>query len=145
MSKIALEMAAVEVARTVLTHLRNGEIDEAINRFSDALRFKDHGLGLEFNNKEGLAEFFRKTRALYPEHLLETDTVFASGDRVIMEWTLLATITEPFYGAPRKFLVSVRGVSIVRTEDGKISDWADYYDGRTSRRNALAAQFEDWI
>jgi hypothetical protein len=29
--------------------------------------------------------------------------------------------------------------SIVRIENGKITDWADYDDGLTSRRTALAA------
>jgi len=30
--------------------------------------------------------------------------------------------------------VSAHGASIVRTDNGKITDWADYYDGLTSRR-----------
>jgi hypothetical protein len=41
--------------------------------------------------------------------------------------------------------VSVNGASIVRTENGKITDWADYYDGLTSRRTALAAHFKEWV
>jgi hypothetical protein len=33
----------------------------------------------------------------------------------------------------------------LRTENGKVTDWADYYDGLTSRRTALAAHFTEWI
>lgn len=73
--------------------------------------------------------------------MLLTDTIFVSEDHVITEWTLLATLTEPFYGQlTRKVRVLLRGVSIVRTENGKITDWSDYYDVLTSRRTALVSQ-----
>ena len=78
--------------------------------------------------------------------MLLTDTIFVSEDHVITEWTLQATLTEPFYGQlTRKVRVSLRGVSIVRTENGKITDWSDYYDGLTSRRTALASYFTEWV
>jgi hypothetical protein len=65
---------------------------------------------------------------------------------MIMEWTLQTMVTEPFYGGlSRKVQVTVHGASIVRTENGKITDWADYYDGLTSRRTALAAHFKEWV
>ena len=123
-----------------------GRLDDAIALFVEKLTFKDHGIGLEFKDKERLSEFFRKTRELYPDSYLETDTVFVSGDHVIMEWTLQTMVTEPFYGGlSRKVQASVHGASIVRTENGKITDWADYYDGGISRRTALAAHFEEWV
>jgi hypothetical protein len=69
-----------------------------------------------------------------------------SGDHVITEWTLQSTLTEPFYGGlTRKVPISVHGASIVRTESGKITEWADYYDGLTSRRTALASFFTEWV
>ena len=93
-----------------------------------------------------MAEFFYKTRELYPDCLLQTDTIFVSGDRVITEWTLLFTLTEPFFGGLKRTVkVSVQGVSIVRIENGKIAEWAGYYDGLTSRRTALGAHFEEWV
>ena len=114
--------------------------------FSEEFRFEDHGIGLEFTDKERLAEFFQKTRELYPDSTLQTDTIFLSGDHVIMEWTLQATLTEPFYGGlSREVRVSLHGVSVVRTDGGKITEWADYYDGLTSRRTALASYFTEWV
>jgi steroid delta-isomerase-like uncharacterized protein len=147
MSEISIRMASPEgVVLTVLTHLRNGQIDDAIAGFAEEFRFKDHGIGLEFKDKERLTEFFQKTRELYPDSLLQTDTIFVSGDHMITEWTLQATLTEPFYGGlSRKVPVSLPGTSIVRTDSGKITDWADYYDGLTSRRTALASYFTEWV
>jgi limonene-1,2-epoxide hydrolase len=132
--------------RTVLTALREGQIDVAINQFGQQFVFNDYGIGLEFGDKARLTEFFRKTRELYPDSLLLTDNLFVSGDRVISEWTLRATLTEPFVGGTsRKVPICVHGASVVRIENGEITHWSDYYDGLTSRRTALASYFTDWI
>jgi hypothetical protein len=147
MSEIPIGIAASEgVVLAVLTHLKNGKIDDAIARFAEEFRFKDHGIGLQFKHKERLAEFFQKTRELYPDSSLQTDTIFVSGDHVITEWTHQMTLTEPFYGGlSRKVPVSLHGASIVRIEIGRITDWSDYYDGLASRRTALASHFTEWV
>ena len=135
------------VVLPVLERLRSGKIEDAIACFAEEFSFKDHGVDLEFKNKERLAEFFRKARELYPDSLLQTDATFVSGDRVIMEWTLQANVTEPCYyaGAPLTFPVSVHGVSIVLIDNGKVADWSNYYDKLTSRRAALASYFTEWV
>jgi hypothetical protein len=70
------------------------------------------------------------------------DAILVISGRAINDWTLNATLTEPFYGAlKRKVKSHSRGV-IVRTENGPITDWADYYVGLSSRRTALAPHFE---
>jgi len=70
-----------------------------------------------------LAEIFRKKRELYPESELQTNTIFMCGDKVITEWTLQTILTEPFYGGLKwRIPVSLHGASIVRTENGKITD-----------------------
>jgi steroid delta-isomerase-like uncharacterized protein len=140
-----VRVASEEVVLTVLTHLNNGEIDEAISLFAGEFRFSDYGIGLEFTNKEQLAEFFKKTREFFPDSRLQVDSILMSLDRMVAEWTLHATVTEPFYaGLSRKVRILLHGVSVVRTKNGKITDWSDYYDGPTSRRTALAAHFTDW-
>ena len=142
-----LEATALEeVVLTVVTHLNNGRISDATACFANGFKFKDYGIGLEFTEKERLSEFFRKTQQLYPDSLLQTDTIFVSGDHVITEWTLQSMLTEPFLGGlSRKVPVSLHGTSIVRIDNGKITDWSDYYDGLTSRRTALAAYFTEWV
>jgi hypothetical protein len=101
---------------------------------------------LEFTNRERLAEFFQKTRELYPDSSLRTDSVLVSGDYVITQWVRDTVLTEPFFGGvSRKVPISLHGASIVRIEDGKIEEWSDYYDGLKSRRTALAAHFVEWV
>jgi steroid delta-isomerase-like uncharacterized protein len=147
MSEIAIEIAASEeVVLPVLTRLNNGNIDKAIAHFAEEFTFKDRGIGLEFRDKERLTEFFQKTREFFPDSFLQIDSILVSVDHVVSEWTLHTTVTEPFYGGvSRKVQVSVYGVSVVRTKNGKITEWSDYYDGLTSRRTALAAHFEEWV
>jgi ketosteroid isomerase-like protein len=135
-----------EVVLTVLKHLKDGKIRDATACFAEKFEFNDRGIGLEFKDRERLAEFFQKASELYPDSSLQTDMVLVSGDYVIIEWTLRATLTEPFYGGlSRKNPISLLGASIVRIENGKITDWANYYDGLTSRRTALGAHFEEWV
>jgi len=135
-----------ELILSVLRDLRNGHVEDATGYFADEFRFKDHGIGLEFKAKQRLTEFFQKTRELYPESVLETNTIVLSGDHVITEWTLQTILTEPFYGGLKwRVPVSLHGASIVRTENGKITDWAEYYDGLIARRTALASYFTEWI
>ncbi len=101
---------------------------------------------MKFKEKERLAEFFRKNRELYPDAELQTDTIFLRGDRAAVEWTLRAALVEPFYGGlSRKVPISLHGASIVRIDNGKITDWSDYYDGLASRRTALASYFIEWV
>ena len=147
MSNVLDQIATPEtVVSGVLKDLRNGRFVDASAHFAEAFRYTDHGIGLEFKDRARLTEFFSKARELYPDSLLTADRVFTSGDRVIVEWTLQTTITEPFYGGTSmQIQVSIRGSSIVQTHDGQIVEWADYYDGLKSRRTALAAHFEDWF
>jgi steroid delta-isomerase-like uncharacterized protein len=147
MSAVQMEVTAQgQAVETMLMHLKHGKIRDAAACFAENFEFKDRGIGLEFKNRERLAEFFQKTRELYPDSSLQTDTIFVSGDHVITEWTLETTLVEPFYGGLlRKVPVSLHGTSIVRIDDGKITDWSDYYDGLTSRRTALASYFTEWV
>jgi len=149
MSEISIPgTAQEELILIVLRDLRNGQVEDAAGHFAEEFRFKDHGIGLEFKDKERLAEFFQKTRELYADAVLQTDTILMSGDHVIIEWTLRTILTEPtgpFYGGfTWRFPVSLHGTSIVRIENSRITDWTDYYDGLTSRRTALASYFTEW-
>jgi steroid delta-isomerase-like uncharacterized protein len=147
MSQVLVQTLSPErVVSAVLRQLNHGQIEDATACFATDFRFKDHGIGLEFTEGERLREFFRKARELYPDSSVQTDRILVSGDYVVTQWTLTATLTEPFYGKlSRKVKVSLPGTSIVRVENGKITDWTDYYDGLTSRRTALAAYFEEWV
>lgn len=135
-----------QVIRSALEGWANGRIDYAIDEFADEFQFNDYGIRLEFHDKKGLAEFFRKTREFDPDSSRHVDSIFVNGDHVIAEWTSQTTLAEPFYGGlTRKTPVSLHGVSILRTKNRKITEWADYYDGLTSWRTTLAAYFNEWV
>ena len=67
MKKSLMELSTGEEnVSNVLTHLKNGKIEEAVADFAEEFRFNDRGLGLEFTDRERLREFFLKQRELYP-------------------------------------------------------------------------------
>jgi len=147
-----LDNASVEattpdrILQTALTAWRQGNLVEVVDQFNDQFTFTDHALGLQFKDKGRLTEFLAKIRELFPDSERRDTTIFSSGDRVISEWTLTATQTEPFLGGHlRKVPICVRGISDVQIKNGKISQWSDYYDQLKSRRYAVAAWFTEWI
>lgn len=136
MKKKSIHAAASEdLVSTTLTHLKNGQIEQAVAAFADRFQFHDFGLGLEFTGKEELTEFLQRRREDYPGSLLMTESVFTRDDYVITEWRLETTVQERFWGGQsRNEAVSIRGASFVRTETGKITRWSEYYDSLTARR-----------
>ena len=147
MSELGIATAASErLVLGVTSYLNEGNIEDAVALFADQFSFNDQGIRLEFNTKERLTEFFQKARELYPDMLLQINTIFVSGDRVLTEWTLQTTLIEPAFGPYRlKVPLSLHGASVVRTDNGRITSWSDYYDGLISRRTALASYFTEWV
>ena len=146
MKESLIELLAGDEVLSALTRLKNGKIEDVAADFAENFCFNDRGLGLEFTDKERLLEFFRKERQLYPSSSFQINKILIAEDHVIAEWLLKYSIKEPFYGnTVRDVPVLLRGVSVVRTKRGKITEWSDYYDGLISRRTALASYFTDWI
>jgi len=131
---------------TVMSHVNEGNIEDAVALFADEFSFKDYGIRLEFNTKDRLAEFLARARQLYPDMLLRIDTIYVSGDGALTESTLQTTFLEPFLGNSKRLVpISLHGASVVRAEHGRITSWSDYYDGLISRRIALASYFTEWV
>jgi steroid delta-isomerase-like uncharacterized protein len=147
MSELGIATAATgKILLAVVSHLNEGNIEDAVALFADPFSFNDHGIRLEFNTKDRLAEFFWKARELYPDSLLQTERIFVSGSNALTEWTLQATLIEPAFGNCKwKVPISLHGASLVCTENGRIISWSDYYDGLISRRTALASYFTEWV
>jgi len=147
MSELGIATTASDkIVLAVISHLNEDNIEDAVALFADQFSFKDHGIRLEFNTKDRLAEFFWKARELYPDSLLQTERIFVGGSNALTEWTLQATLIEPTFGNCRwKVPILLHGASVVRTENGRITSWSDYYDGLISRRTALASYFTEWV
>src|SRR5215469_5610963 len=123
MSELGIATAASgKIVLAVISHLNQGNIEDAVGLFSDQFTFKDHGTQLELNTKDRLAEYFRKARELYTGFLLQTEGTFVSGSNALIEWRLQATLIEPAFGNCRwKVSLSLHGASVVRTENGRIT------------------------
>ena len=147
MSELGIATAASDrIVLAVISHLNKGNIEDAVALFADHFSFKDHGIRLEFNTKDRLAEFFAKARELHPDSFLQTERIFVSGSNVLTEWILQATSIEPAFGNCKwKVPLSLRGACVVLIENGRITSWSDYYDGLISRRTALASYFTEWV
>ena len=147
MSELGIATAASDkIVLAVISHLNEGNIEDAVALFADQFSFKDHGIQLEFNTKDRLTEFFWKARELFPDSRLQTERIFVSGSNALTEWTLQATLIEPAFGnCRRKVPILLHGAAVVRTENGRITSWSDYYDGLISRRTALASYFTEWV
>ena len=92
MSELGIATAASDkIVLAVISHLNEGNIEDAVALFADQFSFKDHGIRLEFNTKDRLAEFYWKARELYPDAVLQTERIFVSGSNALIEWTLHRT------------------------------------------------------
>jgi hypothetical protein len=92
-----------------------------------------------------LTEFLAKAREFFSDTQRTDNTICSSEDGVITEWTLTATLSEPFLGGlMRRVPIRVQGMSVVQVENGKIRRWSDYYDQLTARRYGLATWFTEW-
>jgi steroid delta-isomerase-like uncharacterized protein len=134
------------IMQVALAAWKEGNFVKVVDQFNGQFTFTDHALGLEFKDKKRVLEFLAKIRERFPDSERRDNTILSSGDRVISEWTLAAANTEPFLGGrPRNIPIYVRGISVVKIQNGKISQWSDYYDQLKSRRYSVAALFTDWI
>src|SRR3954447_8110457 len=135
-----------KVVSSVVADLNEGNVARAVDQFGGAFRFTDQALGLEFNDKARLGEFFDKSRELFPDAHLEVTDIFEDGNHVVAEWTLTATHVESYwFGREARVPRSLRGVSVVAMTGGQITEWADYYDNITARRSRLSELFTEWI
>jgi SnoaL-like polyketide cyclase len=125
------------IMQVALAAWKEGNFVKVVDQFNGQFTFTDHGLGVQFKDKGRLIEFLAKIRERFPDSKRRDNIIFSSGDRVISEWTLTATKTEPFPGE-RKMPICVRGVSVALIKNKKISHWSDYYDKLKSRRHGLA-------
>jgi hypothetical protein len=126
---------------SVLAALNEGKFSKAVDQFDDHFKFTDHALGLEFIDKRRLIEFFRKSRELFPDTMVEADDTSECGDHATVEWKLTSTHLLSYGSLQRRVSISLRGATIVHVENGRIRQWSEYYDQLASRRTSLAAFF----
>jgi steroid delta-isomerase-like uncharacterized protein len=130
-----------DLVQAVLEALSEGRIAEAVEQFDDHFTFNDRALGLRFSDREQLRTFFRKSRELFPDTAVELVSINESGDAAFAEWSLTASRLGYYCAVPIRMPITLPGASIARTRNGRISDWCDYYDEKSSMRLNLASRF----
>jgi SnoaL-like domain len=133
------------ILQVTLEALKQGDFITALDQFNDQFAFIDHALELEFSAKDRLIEFLAERRRRFPD-FERTDNIIVSGEnRIVSEWFLTTTNCESFPDSWKKVPICVRGASIVRIENGKITQWSDYYDQLQSGRYGLATWLTAWF
>jgi steroid delta-isomerase-like uncharacterized protein len=64
-----------------------------------------------------------ETFAAFPDWTITIDDLIAEGNKVVMQWRAQGTHTGEGMGAPTGKQISMRGITIVRVMDGKITDF----------------------
>jgi ketosteroid isomerase-like protein len=129
------------IVQVTLEALREGDFITALDQFSEQFAFIDHALELEFSAKDHLTEFFTKRRRLFTGFERTDNIVVRGEDRIVSEWFLTATKPESWKRVP----ICVRGASIVQIENGRITQWSDYYDQLQSGGYSLGTWLTTWF
>ena len=114
------------VLQSRLLALNDGRNSDAVGEFDDQFMFTDHALDLEFTVRANLADFFQKSRNLFPDAVVDVLSIRESGDQAVAEWKLTATQSVRYGNMPFRFRISLSGVTIACIQNGKIVRWSDY-------------------
>ena len=96
---------------------------------ADSVTYSDPTLSKPVSGPREFAAFLRDTETAFPDFHVTLETVVAEDDVAMAEWTFRGTHEGPMNGIPATGRpVAVRGMSIVRSKDGKIVDDRAYWD-----------------
>jgi steroid delta-isomerase-like uncharacterized protein len=97
--------------------------DEAILNEVIADDYLDYGHEPPGRGVAGAKDDRREIGRAFEDARFDIDEMIESGDRVVARWTLRATHTGPFAGLPAtQKKIAVRGISLYRLRDGKITE-----------------------
>jgi steroid delta-isomerase-like uncharacterized protein len=125
-------------------HMRS----ENEHRFEDTLETFDHPryeivpTGDVYDGREEVAEYYRATRAAFPDQRNENVTLHAAGEAVIAEFDLLGTMQGELRGiAPtgRSFRCRMCAVFLFEPDTSRIACERVYFDQATIMQQLLAA------
>ena len=107
--------------------LNKGNIDMIDTHF--ASNYVNKTVTSTVNGQAEAKEFFGAFLTGFSDINFVVDEIFGVGDRVVKRWTFNATHTGEFAGIPATGnKISLKGVSVSRIVDGKITEELDYMD-----------------
>jgi steroid delta-isomerase-like uncharacterized protein len=111
--------------------------DEIINKddlgilpeFTAANVVLHSAVGTDIKGLEGIKQFFKSSKAAFPDWHDSIENLIAEGDMVAAQCAESGTFKHEFMGlAPTGKAYSIKGVLLVRYEGGKIAEAWSYYD-----------------
>ncbi len=111
----------------------NTDPERVLALFTDDGGFEDATFGVAVRGKEDLRRYVTGAFATVPDFTFGVTRRFAASHWAAIEWVMSGTHTGDFPGMPAtgKRFSSVRGVSILELEAGKIRRESDYWDAAT--------------
>ncbi len=111
----------------------NKDPERVLALFADGCVFEDVTFGVVARGKEELRSFVNRAFAAVPDFKYGLTSRFAASQWATIEWVMSGTHKGDFPGMPAtgKRFSSVRGVSILELEAGKIRRESDYWDAAT--------------
>ena len=91
--------------------------------------YVDYGHEPPGRGVQGAKSDYQDIGRAFADARFDIDEMFGSDDRVVVRWTLHATHTGPFAGlSPTQKKAAVRGISLYRLRDGKITETRNQAD-----------------
>ncbi len=124
-----------QVTRAFFEALNSMDRMDPLDLCSEDTRFEDTAFGVVAAGKGQYKGVFAKFFGSISDVRSEVESVIASGGKAAAVWTFSGIQKGDFPGIPatgKSF--SVRGVSILEVEDGKVKSRTDYWDSATMLR-----------
>lgn len=131
-------MATSDVERILddwATAWSSHDTDKFLALFTDDCIYEDVTFGVVNHGKEELRAFAHGVFTDVPDFKMELTARFVAGPSAGMEWVMSGTHQGNFPGMPatgKRF--SIRGVTIIELQGGKIRRNSDYWDAATMMR-----------
>lgn len=109
------------------------DVDKFTSFYADDCVWEDVALGLVNRGKKEVKAYFKTMFVAVPDLRFEVQSVFVEGDWGVCEWLMTGTQAGDFPGLPSAVgkSFSVRGVSVIQLQNGKISRNSDYWNMAT--------------
>lgn len=109
------------------------DVDRFASFYTDDCVWEDVALGLVNRGKKEVRAYFKAMFVAVPDLRFEVQSVLVERDWGVCEWLMTGTQAGDFPGMPSAVgkSFSVRGVSVIQLQNGKISRNSDYWNMAT--------------
>lgn len=130
-----VEGAHMELIRELYEVWNTKAVERVEEHFTEDAVYEDVAGGLVSRGWEEIKAMIAEVQRWSPDFHVEMTSVFVAGDRAVTEWRMTGTHQGDLEGLPATGKgFSLRGVSLLQFEEGKVKRVTDYYDMSTFLR-----------